>query len=69
MGETGYGQLDGYEEGGYEEGSGWLFLFLRSSLGMKKFFTIAVLVSSGEHGSQETFLITCSPPTPPQALS
>jgi hypothetical protein len=33
---------------------------------MKKFFAIAVLAGSGEHGSRETFLISCSPPPPPQ---
>lgn len=58
LGETGYGQLE-------RRGSGRLFLSLRSSLGMKKFFAIAVLASSGEHGSQETFLIPCSPPPSP----
>lgn len=40
-------------------------LFLRSSLGMKKFFAIAVLASSGEHGSQETFLTPLLPPAFP----
>lgn len=33
---------------------------------MKKFFAIAFLAGSGEHGSQGTFLITCSPPPLPQ---
>lgn len=40
-------------------------LSLRSSLGMKKFFAIAVLAGSGEHGSQETFLSPLPPPAFP----
>lgn len=42
-----------------------LSLSLRSSLGMKKFFAIAVLAGSGEHGSQETFLSPLPPPAFP----